>query len=272
MSKGKGKGRKKTRKRTRLRPRPTIPSEPDKRGLTVEVKEVGGVPVAEPTDIVLIEPARLPSGEALYFEAPFVVPFYLLKAKRLRDAAEPKRRRSLQHTQRMPDATLRPLHPAETFDALEDLSLCVILAAAAIETHSNDVIGRLPDHAMVETRQRVGGETIAVMVGKSRMDTLRLADKVSKAAPILTGKDIRGTKPWQDFRRITRLRNALVHVKREAQNDPDKPGPFGRVLLGEASTAPEDAAAVIEAVEPGWFPDRLRAEFGLMAQRSTRLS
>lgn len=48
-------------------------------------------------------------------------------------------------------------------------------------------------------------------------------------------------------------------------NNPAKPGPFGRLLLGDASKAPEDAAAVIDALEPGWFPEKLRAEFGLAA-------
>jgi hypothetical protein len=246
-------------RRARKAPAETL----DKRGLSVEVKAMGGVPVTEPTDLIHIEPIRLESGEVLYFQAPFVVVFYLLKAKTLRDGAEPKRQNALAATKREADASLRPLHSASTFDALEDLALCAILAAAAIETHANDVIGRLPDGAMVETSERVAGKTITVMRGKAAMDSLRLADKVSKAAPILTGQKIKGTKAWQDFRRITRLRNALVHVKREARNDPDRPGPFGRLLLGEASTAPEDAAAVIEAVEPGWFPERVRGELGL---------
>jgi hypothetical protein len=39
----------------------------------------------------------------------------------------------------------------------------------------------------------------------------------------------------------------LLHVERVAVNDPLKPSAFGRLLLGEGSNAPEDAAAVIEA-------------------------
>jgi hypothetical protein len=46
-------------------------------------------------------------------------------------------------------------------------------------------------------------------------------------------------------------------------NNPLKPSAFGPLLLGEASSAPEDAAAVIEALEPGWIPARVRPELGL---------
>ncbi len=54
-----------------------------------------GVALEEPHVLVVIEPVRLPSGDDLYFQSPFVVPFYLLKAKALRNAAEPLRARAL---------------------------------------------------------------------------------------------------------------------------------------------------------------------------------
>jgi len=228
------------------------------------VSAEGGVPVAEETHIVVIEPITLPSGDELWFQSPHIQPFYLLEAKKLRDEAERKRVKSITKTVRTPDGSLRPADPGAAFDALRGLALTAILSAAAIEAYANDAIRRLPDEAMVEVPTRVAGKTITEMRGKARMDWLPIGDKLTRVVPLLTGgASIKGTKAWQDFRRINKLRNALVHIKPEVLNDPSKPGIFGRLMLGEASTAPEDAAAVIEALEPGWIPERIRAEFGL---------
>jgi hypothetical protein len=236
----------------------------DRRGLSVDVLEIGGVPVSEPHTMVLIEPIHLPAGDDLYFQSPFIVPFYLLKSKELRDRAEPKRLAAIEETNRTPDATLRPRDPSGAFDALEDLALAVILAAAAIEAHANDMIGRLPDAAMVEVPTRVAGTTIRVMRDKAAMDRLRLGEKLTRAVPLLTGgPSIKGTIAWQKYRQLIRIRNGLLHVKRVAVNDPFKPSAFGRLMLGEGSKAPEDAAAVIEALEPGGIPEHVRPELGL---------
>jgi hypothetical protein len=251
---------------TPRRPPPRSAGEPvdDRRSIVVEATAMDGVPFDEPHVMVLIEPIRLPSGDDLYFQSPFVVPFYLLKSKALRDAAEPRRLDALTNTKRENDGTLRPLDPFGALDALEDLALAVIMAAAAIEAHANDMIGRLPDDAMVEIPTRLGGKTVPVMRNKMAMDWLPISDKLARAAPLLHGSEsIKGTAAWQKYKRLFRLRNALVHQRRVAVNDPLKPSAFGRLLLGEASIAPEDAAAVIEALEPGWIPTRVRPELGL---------
>lgn len=223
-----------------------------------------GVAFEEPHEVIVIEPVRLPSGADLYFQSPFVVPFYLLKSKSLRDTAEPKRAQTLAATRREEDGTLRPLSSFDAFDALEDLALAVIIAASAIEAHANDMIGRLPDDALVEVPTRLGGQTVSVMRNKATMDWLPMSDKLARAVPLLHGADsIKGTVAWQKYKRLFRIRNALVHPKREAINDPLRPGPFGRLMLGEGSSAPEEAAAIIEALEPGWLPDGIRHELGL---------
>jgi hypothetical protein len=186
----------------------------------------------------------------------------LLKAKELRDRAEPKRLRALERTVVTPDGSLRPRDAQAAFDAIEDLALAVIVAFAGIEAYANNAIGRLPDDAMVEIPQRVGGRTILVMRNKAAMDRLSVGDKLTRAVPLLTERDsikVDG-RVWPKFRRLRRLRNELVHMKRGVYNDPDKPGPFGQLLLGDGSSAPEDAAAVIEALEPGWMPERVRIE------------
>jgi hypothetical protein len=214
--------------------------------------------------MVLIEPIRLDSGEDLYYQKPFVVPFYLLKAKQLRDLAEPKRIAAITQTVPTPDGTLRPRNPKAALDAMENLAPAVILAATAVEAHANDMIGRLPDDAMVEIPTRLAGETVPVMRDKAAMDRLPMSDKLARAVPLLHGSpSIKGTAAWQKYKRLFRLRNALVHPRREAINDPLKPGPFGRLMLGVGSVAPEDAAAIIEALEPGWIPARFRSELGL---------
>ena len=236
----------------------------DRRSVVVEATAMGGVPFDEPHVMVVIEPIRLPSGDDLYFQAPFVVPFYLLKAKALRDKAEPLRHDTLTKTMREADGTLRPVDPFRALDALEDLALAVVMASAAVEAHANDMIGRLPEDAMVEIPTRLGGKTVVVMRGKAAMDWLPISDKIARAAPLLhRSESIKGTVAWQKYKRLFRLRNALVHPRRIAVNDPLKPSVFGRLLLGEASAAPEDAAAVIEALEPAWIPTQVRPELGL---------
>jgi hypothetical protein len=225
---------------------------------------MGGVPVDEETVVVVIEPIRLPSEEDLWIQSPHIVPFYLLSAKALRDEAEPKRLESITETVRTPDATLRPAKSDVAFDALRGLAMTAILSAGAIEAYANDVIDGLPEDAMVELPKRLAGKTVAVMHSKAELDWLRIEEKLARVLPALSGrKSIKGTQAWQDFRRINRLRNDLLHVRRLILNDPAKPGPFGKLMLGEASTAPEDAAAIIEALNPGWIPQGIRAEFGL---------
>jgi hypothetical protein len=220
-----------------------------------------GVPVDEETFAVVVEPVRLASGQVLAFQAPHVAPFYLLTAKALRDAAEPRRQAALTETLTTPDGQLRPSEPAASFDALEGLAIAVILSAAAIESHANDAIGRLDETASITVKRR-GIEV--VYERDSMVRQLGLDEKVGEAVPMLTGREpIKGRVPWEKYRSITRLRNDLVHPKREAQADPDNPGPFGRLLLCEGSTAPEDAASVIEALEPGWIPPHVRPLMGL---------
>jgi hypothetical protein len=237
---------------------------PDPRSTFAQPEAQGGVPVDEKTFAVVVEPIGLAGGKDLYFQSPHVVPFYLLTAKQLRDRAEPKRHAALTKTVTTPDETLRPLNPADSFDALEGLALGVILSACAIEAYANDVIRRLPDETMVEVPTRLGGQTVPVMRGKAAMDWLSIGEKLTRVVPLLTGREsIKGTSAWQSFRRVNKLRNALVHIESVARNDPNDPGPFGRLMLGEGSKAPEDAASVIEALEPGWMPEHVRPLLGL---------
>jgi hypothetical protein len=208
---------------TARRRAPTSAGEPvdDRRSIVVEATGDGRCPVRRAARDRRDRTIRLPSGGDLYFQSPFEVPFYLLKSKALRDAAEPRRLDALTNTKRENNGTLRPLDPFGALDALEDLALAVIMAAAAIEAHANDMIGRLPDDAMVEIPTRLGGKTVPVMRNKMVMDWLPISDKLARAAPLLHGSEsIKGTAAWQKYKRLFRLRNALVHQRRVAINDP----------------------------------------------------
>jgi hypothetical protein len=123
------------------------------------------------------------------------------------------------------------------------------------------MIRRLDEKASV-TVERKG---LQVVYERDSMERgLNLAEKVTLVGPMLTGRpSIKGRRAWEAYRRVTSLRSELLHMKSKAENDPDKPGPFGQLLLGEGSKAPEDAAAVIHAVEPDWIPKHVRADFGL---------
>lgn len=256
------------RKRKRRKQRRTNASVtvefPDPRATFAQITAKDGVPVTDETFAIVVEPIRLDSGDMLMFQSPFVPPFYLMTAKAYRDRAEPRRLETITATATTPDGTLRPKNAKQGFDALEGLALAVIVSAAAIESHVNDMIGRLPDDAMVEVPTRLSGKTVAVMRNKAAMDWLPISDKLSRAAPLLHGADsIKGTVAWQKYKRLFRIRNSLVHPRREAVNDPEKPSAFGRLLGGEGSRAPEDAADVIEALEPGYLPAHVRDALGL---------
>jgi hypothetical protein len=255
--------RRKTKVRTPATTQPDRTTD-SRRGLAVEVTAVDGKALDEPGLAVIVEPVLLESGETLWFQAPFTIPFYLLKAKALRDAAEHRRLAALS-SMKPDDEGGMTIHDAfAALDAIEDLALAVIAALTAIEAHANDMIGRLPDDAMVEIPTRLGGSTVAVMRDKAAMDWLPLSDKIARAAPLLDhSASIKGTVAWQKYKRLSRLRNALVHPRRIAVNDPLKPSAFGKLLRGDGSSAPEDAAAVIEALEPGFVPAEIREEFGL---------
>jgi hypothetical protein len=236
----------------------------DRRAFSADATAIGGVQLPEPHKIVIIEPISVEDGQILCFQPPLVEAFNLLKAKKLRDTGEPKRL-SVHRSKRLEaDGTYRPNSTAKALDALEDLALAVILSAAAIEAHVNGMIGRLPDEATVEIYRRKGGKVIALVREKEGMDRLPMSDKLNRVVPLVNGNEsIKGTAAWQKYRRLFRIRDGLMHPKRIAVNDPKKPSPYGRLMLGEGSNAPEDAASVIDAIDPGALPEDLRADLGL---------
>ena len=267
------KRRRKQRQRTaqRAEPAPTLEPAPatpfpDPRLWTAEVTESGGVPVAEPTFIFPVDRLRLGDGNVLSFHAPSIPAFYLLTAKELRDQGEPERQRALE--------TIRPSRGPNDWsdmdvrddslamDAVGKLASAVILSAAAIEAYANEAIDRLDPAATVTIERR--GEEVDVNQPEL-VRRLRLDEKLDLVAPLVSGQaSIKGTRPWELFKRLNELRGEVVHVKaRGRTDDPDIPSALGRLLLGEGSNCVEDAAAVINACEAGWLPEPARRALGL---------
>jgi len=234
---------------------------PNRRTRFAKVTAVHDVPAGEEAFAGVVESIRLERGDVLMFQSPHIPPFYLLTAKAFRDRAEPKRLEALTKTKRKKDGKLRPLDPVGAFDALEGLTIAVMLSAAAIEAHANDMIRRLPGDATVEVQRK----NIRVVYEHDSMErSLNLVEKITLVGPMLTGREsIKGTKAWEAYWRVVLLRNELLHVKSKAGNGSDQLGPFGLLMRGDGSCAPEDAAVAIHGVEPDWIPRRVRLELGI---------
>jgi hypothetical protein len=246
-------------------PRPEVAADPDPRLLTVEVTAIGGVPVAEPTFIYPVDRLRLGDEKVLAFHAPSVPAFYLMTAKDLRDQGEAERTKVMNTirpaAERNDWADMDVSDDSLAMDALGKLASAVILSMAAVEAYANEAIDRLDAEATV-TIQRNGDQ---VEVAKPELvRRLRLDEKLDLVAPIVSGgASIKGTQPWELFKKLNELRGEVVHVKaRGRTDDPDVPSALGRLMLGEGSNCVEDAAAVITAADRGWLPEAARRALG----------
>jgi hypothetical protein len=238
---------------------------PDPRLWTVEVIASGGVPVTEPTFIFPVDRLRLNDGHVLALHAVAVPAFYLLTAKELRDRGEPERLKTMETIRPSPSDTGSDMDVSDdslATDALGRLASAVILSVAAIEAYANEAIDRL-DPAATVTIERRGDQ---VEVPQSELvRRLSLDEKLDLVAPLVSGRaSIKGTRPWELFKKLNELRGEVVHVKaRGRTDDPDIPSALGRLLLGEGSSCIEDAAAVINACDPGWLPEPARRALGI---------
>jgi hypothetical protein len=87
--------------------------------------------------------------------------------------------------------------------------------------------------------------------------------RVSQEVRAKIGRELK-TASGEKFRKLTKLRDEVVHTKGARRpEDPDNPGVFGRLLLGEGSRCVEDAAEVIIACEPTRLPDGTRKVLGV---------
>ncbi len=241
------------------------PAFPDPRLLTVEVTAIGGVPVAEPTFIYPVDRLRLADRKVLAFHAPSVPAFYLLTARALRDEGESERKRVMETirpaTERNDWAEMDVSDDSLAMDALGKLASAVILSMAAVEAYANEAIDRL-DAADTVTIERRGDQLEVPQPELVRR--LGLDEKLDLVAPRVSGHpSIKGTRPWELFKKLNELRGEVVHLKaRGRTDDPDVPSVLGRLLLGEGSNCVEDAVIVITACDPSWLPEAARRALG----------
>lgn len=235
---------------------------PDPRLFAVPVEAVGGVPVAEATYIFPVDRLRLDDNRVLAFHLPNMPAFYLVTAKALRDNGERERQETLATvrpaTERTEWADVNVADHSLAMDALGKLASAVVLAAAAVEAYANDAIERLDEAETVEVERR--GEQVQIPQAEM-VRKLRLEEKLDLAVPKATGRpSFKAREPWPRFRKLSRLRDEVVHLKPRGQtDDPDVETAMSRLFLGEGSTCVEDGAAVILACEPDALSDATKA-------------
>jgi hypothetical protein len=213
--------------------------------------------------LVVLSRVGQAEGPEIQWYPPQPVAFALLEAKRLCDRAVPLRHEIVGDLRQRINDTVGPRDPAEAVDVVSDLWSAVIHSFAAIEAMANDSIDRLPREATVTIGRKNDTREIAQpdMVWRLNLD-----EKLKLAVPMLddedllfdgpraVGKLITGTRPWECYLHLKRLRDGLVHVKREASEDPAVRTAFDRLLLGDADDCARDAFEIVQAARPGLLP------------------
>ena len=131
-----------------------------------------------------------------------------MEAKRLCDRAAPRRRRIIGNLVRRPNDTYGPQNSQATLDVVSELSSAVLHSFAAIEAIANDSIDRLGQEVVVTIGKKddTRDVTQADMVRRLNLD-----EKLSLAVPLLhIAEEIRGTRPWERYRYLKKLRDDLV--------------------------------------------------------------
>lgn len=84
---------------------------------------------------------------------------------------------------------------------------------------------------------------------------LNITEKLSQAVPMLdTGEPIKGTRPWERYRHLKKLRDDLVHVKSGGYDpSPDAHTAYDRLNLGDGDSCARDAFDIVEACRPGFL-------------------
>lgn len=229
-----------------------------------------GLPAGTQLPVWLLDRAPLSAGAYVDLAAPNVPVLYLFKAKEARDAAEPARRDEIKRQLLLPqDDSIHASGDAHVYTLIAELVTATLLSYAAVEAHLNHMIDRLPDTAMVEIVQEVNGVEISVMRGKGPMRWFSTSAKLDRVAPLFSGRpSIKGTGLWQQFVTLRRLRDGLVHPKIDQPLARQEPSAMAQLLRGDGSDAPESAARIVDAIEPGYMSDDARIALGLADEAS----
>lgn len=211
----------------------------------------------------------MPDGRTLYYHPPQPVTFNLIEAKRHRDPGVRKRRQIMGNLLASEtdagDPRYSPQNSHAVLDCLSDLVGAVLHAFTAIESLANHSIEQLPQNAVVDVERH--GETVSIPRDEM-VRRLNISEKLHLAVPLLPdGRSAKGTKAWERFVHLKRLRDDLVHVKdRGYSNDPDDPSAYGRLMLGAADECVEEAAALVEVTRPVFLPPHVRDALGMPRQ------
>ncbi len=221
------------------------------------VTEHNGEPMPRGTWAILVSPVMLGDGRRLMWHPPQPVAFSLAQAKAHCDRAVPKRRRIMGNlVAREHGDGYVPQNARAVLDVVADLWSAVLHSFTAIEAIANDSIDRLPDDATVTIGKKGDTREIAQ---PDMVRRLSLDEKLRQAVPMLrldglVGRNIVGTRPWERYVHLKKLRDDLVHVKARGYSpDEDTATAYDRLLLGDADTCATDAFEIVQALRPGFL-------------------
>jgi hypothetical protein len=211
-----------------------------------------GEPLAPGHWIVAVSPVLMGDERELQWHPPQPVAFSLVEAKRLCDRAVPRRLAIIGNLERRPNDTYQPTNQHKALDVVADLWSAVLHSFAAIEAIANDSIDRLPPGTVVTIGKK--GDTRDI-TQPEMVRRLNLDEKLSQTVPMLDiGKQIKGTRPWERYRHLKKLRDDLVHVKARGYDpSPDVRTAYDRLILGDGDTCAHDAFEIVEACRPGFL-------------------
>lgn len=197
----------------------------------------------------------LPDGRIVWYAAPQIGAFNLVKAKRLRDDAERRRQAILDRlVERSEPGDYKPADAGEVLDVLSALAVAVTFSFMAVESLANEIIERLPEGSTWLGRRD------EELDRASMVRWLSITEKLQKVIPHFTDVTAlpKGESAWQRFQTLKDLRDDLIHAKNRGAHTPGDTPVYGRLLAGEAATCVEDAFAVCDSIAPGYFPTHVR--------------
>jgi hypothetical protein len=218
---------------------------------------MGDEPMPPDTWALAMSPVRMTDGRLLNWHPPQPVAFNLVEAKRYCDRASKQRRQILGNLRLRPNDAYQPANTRAVVDCLSELSIAVLCSFTAIESLANHSIDQLDDDSMVRISLRKR-ETIDV----PKVDMVRrlnIDEKLTIVVPMLDhGRHIKGTRPWERFVHLKKLRDDLLHVKQRGYSpDPDERTAYDRLLLGDGDTCARDAFEIVRAARPDFLPDHV---------------
>jgi hypothetical protein len=147
---------------------------------------------------------------------------------------------------------------SQLFDCLEDAIACVIFAYTAVEAFANESI---PDEFEYR-RDNPGGKFIELYNKDQIERNVSLDEKLDKVLPLIFDvPSPKGTKLWEDYVRLTRIRNRLIHLKSKdlRESGPDSAAEYlwTHILAEDVKFFPQYSAMImghfLQKDRPRWL-------------------